>query len=87
MRGCPSRNEIFKGRVHSRGQCRRICDENPECVSFEWWGDMNPHPSFGQNYCQVSSSCTYERSNKTRITHKSSLYIKGNAHTMQVVQF
>ena len=77
MRGCSRRNEIFKGTVHSRSQCRRICDGNLECLSFEWWGDSNPHPRFGPNYCQVSSSCTYELSNKTIITHKSILYIKG----------
>ena len=87
MRGCSGRNEIFIGTVESRDQCRRTCDENLECLSFEWWGDLNPHPRFGPYYCQVSSSCTYERSKKTIMTHKSILYIKGNVNTTQLWLF
>ena len=81
MRGCSNRNEIFKGAVHSRSQCRRKCDENEKCLSFEWMGDVNPDPLFGPINCQVSSSCTYEHSKKTRITNKSILYIRGNVNT------
>ena len=77
MRGCASRNELFAGTVGSRSQCRRYCDENVNCASFEWWGEENIHPSFGPNYCQVSTTCTYEFSTITRVKHQSILYVKG----------
>ena len=84
MRGCLSRHDIFKGTVQSRSQCRRKCDENEICLSFEWRGDVNPHPLLGTINCQVSSSCTYKNSKKTKITNKSILYIRGNENTAQL---
>ena len=56
-RGCTGSNELFAGFVDNRGVCRSKCDDNNQCLSFEWWGDSNPH-GFGPRYCQTSSSCT-----------------------------
>ena len=77
MRSCEGRNELFQGHVNSLENCREICDERSQCISFEWWGVDNSHPSQGSNYCQASSSCTYQYSEEgTR--DPVALYVKGN---------
>ena len=79
MRSCSGRNEIFVGSVTSQIQCREICDRETQCISFEWWGIDNPHPIYGANYCQASSSCTYGNSQDSTLEVLSDLYVKGNA--------
>merc|ERR1711944_363677 len=63
-RGCDGRNELFTGSVGSRNECSTKCNDNIDCISFEWWGEANPHPQ-GPNHCHLSSSCTYELSTET----------------------
>ena len=76
-RSCEGRNELFQGHVTSFENCREICDESSQCISFEWWGVDNAHLAQGSNYCQASSSCTYEYSEEgTR--DPAALYVKGN---------
>ena len=77
LRSCTGRYELFKGTVANRGVCSSKCDENNQCVSFEWWGESNPHPFSGSMYCQVSSSCTYELSVEASSFDPADLYVKG----------
>ena len=77
MRSCTGRNEIFLGNVASLYKCADICDQNRQCVSIEWWGVDNPHPLTGSNYCQASSTCTYEKSEKSTEYDPADLYVKG----------
>ena len=77
MISCTGRNEIFLGNVASLYKCAEICDQNRQCVSFEWWGIDNPHPLTGSNYCQASSTCTYENSEKSTEYDPADLYVKG----------
>ena len=67
-------NELFSGTVANLAECRSKCDEDDQCLSFEWWGVSNPHPGLGENYCEVSSSCTYELS---VYEEDDTLYIRG----------
>ena len=79
LRECSGRNELFLGTVENRAACRTKCDNNNKCVSFEWWGELNSHPNEGSNYCQISSSCTYDRSVESNSnTYATDLYVKGN---------
>ena len=76
IRGCSGRNELFKGNVANRDACQFKCDNNDNCVSYEWWGKSNPHSYEGSNYCQLSSSCTYDLSIEST-KYKADLYVKG----------
>ena len=81
-RGCDGRNELFTGSVGSLNECSTKCIDNIDCISFEWWGEANPHPQ-GPNHCHLSSSCTYELSTETNIgsvsPDRSDLYVKGKS--------
>ena len=77
LRSCTGRNELFTGTVANLGVCRSKCDDNNQCVSFEWWGESNPHPTIGSRYCQVSSSCTFEFSVESSSYDPADLYVKG----------
>ena len=77
LRGCGGRNEIFLGSVTGRSMCSSKCNENSDCVSFEWYGSSNLHPTEGANYCQLSSSCTYDISIQASPTYPSDLFVKG----------
>ena len=35
-----------------------ICDNDDDCVSFEYWGQGNPDEKLGEGVCHVSSTCT-----------------------------
>lgn len=74
LRGCDGRNDLIDEKVANRGVCRSKCDDNYQCISFEWWGDSNP-----PNYlCHGSSSCTYEISEETGGSgDHADLYVKG----------
>lgn len=65
FRACKGRNELFTGNVPNRGACKYKCDDNNQCVSFEWDGSST---------CQLSSSCTYELSDEYKTWD---LYMKG----------
>ena len=67
-RACDGRNELFSGPVDNLGVCKSKCDDNSQCVSFEWYSD--PVLSI----CEGSSSCTYELSVENT---GCDLYIKG----------
>ena len=62
FRGCTGRNELFDGVVNSLSECKFKCDESDSCISFEYWGNSNPHWNHGIGYCHASSTCTYELS-------------------------
>ena len=78
LRGCDGRNELFLGLVGTREVCRSKCDDKTECISFEWYGELNPHPTLGQNFCKLSSSCTYDLSVVSLLRDPTDLYVKGN---------
>ena len=86
MRSCTGRNEIFLGNVASLYKCADICDQNRQCVSIEWWGVDNPHPLTGSNYCQASSTCTYENSEKSTKYDPADLYVKGTTLSIQYLR-
>ena len=49
-------------------------------MSFEYWGESNPHWKLGEGVCHVSSSCIFERSARKEKEGKGpncNLYIKG----------
>ena len=87
MRFCPGRENFFlekwqkgKGKKEwqkSRSGCSNRCYLDPKCTSFYWWDDTNPHPKYGNNYCQLSSYCTLELSIETTSNDKGDLFIKG----------
>ena len=80
FRGCDGRNEIFDGIVADVNACKARCEESDECVSFEYWGNLNPHHNYGAGYCHGSSSCTYELSYYSEYDGTGpncNLYIKG----------
>ena len=83
MVSCAGRNELFAGNVAILYNCADICDQNSQCVSFEWWGVDNPHPQYGSNYCQASSTCTYENSEKSTKYDPADLYVKGITLSIQ----
>ena len=64
--GCAGRNELFdscKGACPpaSLDACRHKCTVQPNCTSFEFWSSTEgsgAHPTYGENMCQLSSSCT-----------------------------
>ena len=75
------RDEIFDGIFDESDidECKKICDKNDSCVSFEYWGQGNPHGTLGEGVCHVSSSCTFELSvqkDKLGKGPNSNLYIK-----------
>ena len=81
FRSCPNRDEIFDGIFDESDidECKKICDKNDSCVSFEYWGQGNPHGTLGEGVCHVSSSCTFELSvqkDKLGKGPNSNLYIK-----------
>ena len=80
FRGCNGRDEIFDGLVNSLDKCKYKCDDDDNCMSFEYWGPDNPHWNYGIGYCHVSSTCTYELSVEEKKGYKgepgSHLYIK-----------
>ena len=78
MRSCSGRTELFNGTVTNMAQCRKTCDERFRCVSYEWWDIDNPHPTHGVNFCQASSSCTYENSEESTFSDPTDLYVKGD---------
>ena len=86
MRSCSGRNEIFLGNVASWYKCAGICDENRQCVSFEWWGADNQHPQNGSNFCTASSSCTYENSKNSTEYDPADLYVKGTTLSIQYLR-
>ena len=75
LRECDGRNELYIGSVGSREECSTKCNDKNNCISFEWWGKSNPHPSKGKNYCQASSSCSYDLS---KISSSTDLFVKGD---------
>ena len=88
LRSCSGRNELYTGVVASRGECSKKCNEESTCVSFEWWGNSNPHPNIGENYCQVSSSCTHDESTASSPSDPADLYVKGdNIHVILLAIF
>ena len=78
LRECSGRNELFYGKVNSLRDCRTLCTtkQHGSCVSFEWWGESNSHPTYGANWCQLSSSCTYELSVAASPSDPADLYVK-----------
>ena len=48
--------------------CQKACDANPDCISFEIWGEV----------CNLSSSCTYglARPEKRFDSFRECLYVK-----------
>ena len=82
FRGCSGRDEIFSGKLNRSDidRCKAKCDNNDNCVSFEYWGESNPHWKLGEGVCHVSSSCIFERSARKEKEGKGpncNLYIKG----------
>lgn len=78
MRGCTNRNDIYQGYLPNRGECSSKCNDINDCISFEWYGDSNPHVQLGVNYCYLSSSCTYNLSMAASSDFPTDLYVKGN---------
>ena len=82
FQGCSGRDEIFSGKLNHSDidRCKAKCDNNVNCVSFEYWGESNPHWKLGEGVCHVSSSCIFERSarkEKEGNGPNCNLYIKG----------
>lgn len=63
--GCTLRNEITLTSPYlSESECESQCSSDPSCVSFEWW---EYHPNHQSNYCQLSSSCSFNNDAQTRV--------------------
>ena len=71
LRECISRDELFGGPVANRDACKFKCDNDNQCVSFEF---VTPSMDNGDTYCRVSSSCTYELSGENDYLD---LFVKG----------
>ena len=80
--GCDLQNDLFDGKVDEFCNCKAICDVDITCVSFEWYGERNPHPDEGFGVCHVSSSCTFEESEKYDGDDKPDLYVKGKCNVL-----
>ena len=92
FRGCPGRDEIFSGKLnHSNiNRCKAKCDNNDNCVSFEYWGESNPHWRLGEGVCHVSSSCIFARSTRKEKEGNGpncNLYIKGEIFWVRFLYF
>ena len=92
---CPKRNGYFskvdgyacegrdeEGWLMSKNpdECQKACDANPDCISFE----------IADNYCNLSSSCTYEVAHPeerhiarwSRSGQRACLYVKQGQKTL-----
>ena len=79
LRSCTNKDIAFQGNVDNFNECKQICQRDPKCVSFQWWGVTNVHLEKGLNYCQSSYSCTYGSSSLATAANPSDLYVKGNS--------
>ena len=83
-RGCSGRNELYVGSSWGRADCQSKCSRLEACISFEFWSSTEgsaAHPNWGQNFCQLSSSCTAALSVSTLWTDSGDLYVKGEKRT------
>ena len=73
--------------MNSLHECKSKCDESEQCISFEYWGQSNPHWNYGAGLCHASTSCIYELSEQAeedRETPECHLYIKTGEYANKI---
>lgn len=56
---CKGRNELFDDEWDAGFEaCEQQCDDDPTCISFEFWPHTNPWADHGGKWCTASTSCT-----------------------------
>ena len=80
-KGCIGEDNLFDDKLKESDidECKLKCDANKACVSFEYWGETNPHEELGEGVCHLSSTCTLDSKSITGMS--CNLYVKNEGNS------
>ena len=86
-KGCTAQDDIYNGVFDESDidECKIICDNDDDCVSFEYWGQGNPDEKLGEGVCHVSSTCTADvAQDQDKTGLHCNLYVKSKSRLLDI---